>query len=125
MHEVNCSLSGFFLPNIVCEFFKKRAILSLPHRSGHRRAPKVASTVAEAHGQAGDTWWDRGGLHPPMHLSLLVTSWQVSHSQVYFTKHIAARAPGLPRLSLHQQPCPCSTQVVLWNQTRKTTCHIL
>lgn len=51
------SVSTLFLSNLGCKFFKKRAIVSSLHSTGHTWAPPVASAAAQ-------TWWDGQELQP-------------------------------------------------------------
>lgn len=130
--EVRCIkklfVSTSFLYNLARRFFKKRPSFSLLHCSGYMWAPEAASGAAEIHGWAGETCWNRPGLQPPSHSLLLVTHQRKCHT-------VAPALLCIPlsmwlHKPLHRLDCSNSQvvvvlEVVLWNQTRKTTCQIL
>lgn len=107
--QVTCmkSIASFLAYSFLIQTVNSpRAILSLPHSSGHRWAPEVASAVAKAHGQAEQ----RRGTSP-LPSPLLVMTWQVSHLHTCPTKHMPAWAPVCPDSHCSTS---CGSAVLRW-----------
>lgn len=100
------SVSTLFLSNLNCKFFRKRAIMSSLHSTGHMWAPQVASAASQTHRGVAETWWDGQGLQP---LGTLHSWWH--------------RGGRVPRICSHVQPAKHLLQELLLAWAAQPSLH--